>query len=308
MKCVVTGGAGFIGSNLALELDKNGNEVIVIDTFLKGNKKNLEGFKGKIIKGNEKKIFDLKGIETVFHLAAITDTTVTDKEEMYKNNLDGFKIVLDFCQENNCKLVYASSGAVYGVGKVPMKEDQELNPLNVYGESKVEMDKLAEKSFFGKTLVGLRYFNVFGPKENFKGKMASMIYQLALQMKNGKSPRIFKYGEQKRDHIYIRDVVEATIKAASYNGFNIFNIATGITTTFNQIIEFLNDAMETDYKTEYFDNPYTDQYQHITLADISNAEKELKFISKYSVRVGVEEYIEWLNHVGWYKSQKSSLA
>jgi len=300
MKCLITGGAGFIGSNLALELKKQGNNVTVLDNFLKGNMKNLEGFKGEVVEGDESKIPD-EEFDVVFHLAAITDTTVTDKQEMYDNNVNGFRLILEFCKKKNCKLVYASSGATYGDGPVPMKEDQALNPLNVYGESKVEMDKMAKQGFFGKTLVGLRFFNVFGPREHFKGKMSSMIYQLALQMKKGKNPRIFKHGEQERDHIYVKDVVTAVIKAASYDEFGIFNVATGTKTSFNQLIDFLNISLKMDLKPEYFNNPFVGAYQDTTVADMTKAEKELGFKAEYSVLDGVKDYIEWLNETGWYE-------
>jgi len=299
MNCLVTGGAGFIGSNLALELEKQGHDVIILDNFLKGNMGNLEGFKGKIIEGDETKLNEIKNIDVVFHLAAITDTTITDKKEMFRNNVEGFRLIIDFCEKNKCKLVYASSGAVYGSCQNPMKEEQELKPLNVYGESKLEIDRIASRSKL-KTIVGLRYFNVFGPGEHFKGKMASMIYQLGKQMKAGKSPRIFKYGEQKRDHIYVKDVVKATIMAFPYNGFNIFNVATGIKTSFNQLIDFLNKTLGINYKPEYFDNPYTGSYQDLTVADMSKTHEKLGFKAEYSVEEGIKDYVKWLDEIGWY--------
>ncbi|MBC8500879.1 MAG: ADP-glyceromanno-heptose 6-epimerase [Nanoarchaeota archaeon] len=301
MRCVVTGGAGFIGSNLALELERLRNQVIVIDTFLKGNRKNLEGFKGEIIEGDESKLSDIKEkIDVIFHLGAITDTTITNKEEMFRNNVDDFKLVLDFCKKNNCKLIYASSAAIYGDGESPMKEDDEPRSLNAYAESKLEMEKMAKQAFKGNTLVGLRYFNVFGPREHFKGKMASMIYKLARQMRAGKNPRIFKYGEQKRDHVYVKDVVKATIKALTYPDFGVFNVGTGKATSFNEIIKFLNEALGTSYEPEYFDNPYKRAYQDLTMADMSKSEKNLGFKAEYTVKEGIKDYINWLNNTGWY--------
>ena len=163
------------------------------------------------------------------------------------------------------------------------------------------MENLARKYFNDGTLVGLRYFNVFGPRENFKGKMSSMIYQLARQMKAGKNPRIFKYGEQKRDHIYVKDIVDATIKAASYKSFGIFNVSTGIKTSYNQLIHYLNKTLGTDYSPEYFDNPYIDSYQNVTVADMLKTESELKFASKYSVLEGIKDYMKWLDDMNWYE-------
>jgi len=302
MKILVTGGAGFIGSNLALNLEKLGNNVTVLDNFIKGNMYNLEGFKGRLLEGDETELFSIDSIfDIVFHMAAITDTTITNKREMYRNNVEGFQHVLNYYKRSNCKLIFASSAAIYGDGDVPMREDQKLKPLNIYAESKLEMENMARKYFNGGTLVGLRYFNVFGPKENFKGKMASMIYQLARQMKAGKNPRIFKYGEQERDHIYVKDVVNATIKAASYKGFGIFNVATGIKTSFNQLIHFLNGVLGTDYKPKYFDNPYVDSYQNVTVSDMRKIESELKFASECSVLEGIKDYMKWLDDINWYE-------
>ena len=302
MRILVTGGAGFIGSNLALELEKRGHSVVVLDNFLTGNRQNLEGFKGDIVKGDEKNLEKMnKKFDALFHLAAITDTTMTDKQKMFENNVEGFKHVLDFVEKNNGTLVYASSAAVYGATTETMHEDEALKPLNVYGESKGEMDKIAKKRFKKGTLVGLRYFNVFGPREHFKGKMASMIYQLAMQMKSGERPRIFKYGEQERDHIYVKDVVQANIKALSYHGFGIFNVGTGIKTSFNQLIKYLNKELGTNYEPEYFDNPHRGSYQNITLADISKTKKELGFKPQYNVEKGINEYIQWLDSIRWYR-------
>ena len=302
MKILVTGGAGFIGSNLAIELEKTGNQVTILDSFIKGNKKNLENFNGDIIEGNETKVFDIPlKFDIIFHMAAITDTTISDKQLMYENNVKGFKNILNYCKKSDCRLVFASSAALYGDGNVPMQEDQKLRPLNIYAESKLEMENMARKYFKGGTLVGLRYFNVFGPRENFKGTMASMIYQLARQMKAGKNPRIFKYGEQERDHIYVKDVVNATIKAASYKGFGVFNVATGIKTSYNQLIHYLNEVLDTDYKPEYFDNPYADSYQNVTVANIQKTASELKFEAEYSVLEGIVDYMKWLDDNNWYE-------
>ena len=302
MKCLVTGGAGFIGSNLAIHLGELGHEVTVIDNFISGHLNNLTGFGGKIISGDEETVFDINNsFDVVFHQAAITDTTIDDKEKMFKNNVEGFKHILNFCENKECKLVYASSAAVYGLGKVPMKEDQELEPLNIYGRSKVESDRIAERYCEKiKTVVGLRYFNVFGPREHYKGKMASMIYKLALQIKAGKRPRIFSYGEQSRDHIYVKDVVDANVKAMSYEGFDIFNVGTGIETNFNDLIYNINNALGTSFDPEYFDNPYIGSYQNYTLADMSNTQKRLGFKAKYNVSEGIVDYLKWLDSIGWY--------
>ena len=302
MKTLVTGGAGFIGANIVKELQIKFRdaEITVLDDLSSGNLENLQGFRGEVIKGtieDEGSINGLKGREFdyIFHHAAITDTTV-EAQKMMRVNVDGFKNIRNLAKYEKCPIIYASSAGVYGNGPIPMKETQKLSPLNAYALSKVKADELAVS--FGKDIkiIGLRYFNVYGKGEKHKNKSASMIWQLYNQMKNGKHPRIFKYGEQKRDFIYIKDIVDATIKAMeiSRRDFpvpisNIVNIGTGISTTFNRIIEILNDAMDTSFEPEYFDNPY-DFYQNQTEADTTLSFNLLGFKANFSIEQGIRDY------------------
>jgi ADP-L-glycero-D-manno-heptose 6-epimerase len=139
-------------------------------------------------------------------------------------------------------------------------------------------------------VAGLRYFNVFGPREYFKGSAASMIYQLAQQMLAGKRPRIFKWGEQRRDFIYVKDVVEATLRAREARRNTVVNVGTGQSTSFNEVIEALNEGLGTNLQPDYFDNPY-DFYQNFTQADMTRAKREIGFEAKYSTREGILDYV-----------------
>lgn len=299
MVFLVTGAAGFIGSNVALKLQEIG-KVFGVDNLLCGAKENLDGFKGEFISEDIRKCDyskTAKKVEAIFHQAAITDTTVADKALMDSVNVDAFGRILTFAKKSGCKkVVYASSAAVYGKGKVPMKEDQTPSPANIYGESKVKME-MAAKEFLkenpGFSVVGLRYFNVYGPREIHKKKAASMVYQLYLQIAQNKNPRIFKWGEQFRDFIYVKDVVDANLKAFEYRKSGVFNVGTGKPNTFNKLIEVLNDALGKDLKPEYFDNPYG-FYQDETQADTNLSSSELKFNTKYDLKGGVEDYIKEL--------------
>jgi len=295
MKCLVTGGAGFIGSNLALELEKQGNEVVVVDNLLTGTKDNLKGFKGKIIEMDVSKQFGInEKLNVIFHEAAITDPRFEDDKEMLRSNLEGFKNMIKLAKKNKAKLIYASTANLYGNGPIPMKEGQEKEIISAYGKSKLEMDKITETLKDKMHIVGLRYFNVFGPKEINKGRAASMVYHLSKQIKTGKNPRIFKHGEQKRDHIYVKDAVKATIKAINAKS-GVYNVGTGIATSFNDLIKILNEALGTNSKPEYFDMPYEPKtYQANTQADTTLAEKELKWKAEYSVKEGIKDYIKWL--------------
>jgi ADP-L-glycero-D-manno-heptose 6-epimerase len=183
---------------------------------------------------------------------------------------------------------------LYGNGPAPQKEDQPKELLSAYARSKLIMDEMASHHFDDMHIVGLRYFNVFGPNEALKGRPASMIYHLAKQMLAGKNPRIFKMGEQKRDHIYVKDCVLANIKALDAKP-GVYNVGTGIGTSFNELAKVLNEVLGTNLQPEYFDMPYDPKsYQADTQADTERAEKFLKFKAKYSLKEGVKEYIEMI--------------
>jgi len=293
MEMLVTGGAGFIGSSLAIELEKKGNQVTIIDNLSSGNRENLKEFQGKLIEGDVSKTLEFgRDFDVIFHLASITDTTFKSNTEMYRQNIAGFLQMLNLAIENNSKFIYASSAGVYGNGPVPMKENQKLKPLNAYAHSKKIMDDIAERFFNNLHIVGLRYFNVFGPNELHKGKSASMIYQLGKKMQQGIKPRIFADGEQKRDHIYVKDVVKATILAMTAKKSGIYNVGTGIATTFNELVSILNEVLNTSLETEYFENTIEKVYQYNTQADTKNAGKYLGFEAEYKLKDAVKEYME----------------
>jgi ADP-L-glycero-D-manno-heptose 6-epimerase len=156
------------------------------------------------------------------------------------------------------------------------------------------MDIAANKLKHDMHIVGLRYFNVFGPRETHKGRPASMILHLSKQMKENKNPRIFKNGEQIRDHIYVKDVVKATILAAEAES-GIYNVGTGIGTDFNELINILNQVLNTNLKPEYFESPYNMKtYQSNTQADTTLAESKLKFKPDFTLKQGIEDYMVWL--------------
>lgn len=302
MRILITGGGGFIGSNLAIQLNKRfpNSEIFIIDNFSCGVKENLNEFTGEIIHADirEIDIFRtlLNSMDVIFHLAAITDTTFSNEQEMMSVNYLAFKKILEIIKNREIKLIYASSAAVYGRGNIPMREDQILQPLNIYAESKSECDKLAiEFSKENRNIViGLRYFNVYGPKEAHKGKSASMILQIANQMLSGKRPKIFKYGEQFRDFIYIDDAIEVTILAMNLKESLIMNVGTGKPTSFNEIVNILNKCLNTDYQPEYIDNPYYEFYQDRTLADIQLLQKITNFRPKYPTEEWIGKYMEIL--------------
>lgn len=296
-KILIAGGAGFIGSNLALTLQKKypDSDYFVIDNLSSGNSKNLIGFKGDVIVADLSQI-DLNhyfpdGLDIIFHEAANTDTTVSDQNKMIHNNVEGFRNILKFAIGAKAKLIYASSAAVYGHSSPSMKVGEKEEPANVYGSSKLIIDNITRKHFDILPIIGLRYFNVYGSGERYKGKMSSMIWQLYLQMRDGKRPRIFKYGQQKRDQVYVKDVVRANLSALKINKSGIFNIGTGRATTFNEIVQNLNEVLGTNLEPEYIENPYK-HYQEHTEADLSKAKEVLSYQPEYNIKKGIRDYFE----------------
>ncbi len=299
-KVLVTGGAGFIGANLVLEIQTRYPKasITVVDDFRGSSFKNLLGFQGDVMAYNVADPAFLaacksKRFDTLFHLASITDTTILDEKKMMFDNVEGFRNILNLAVRCKADVIYASSAGVYGdgpAGEVSFKESHAGTPNNVYGYSKWTMEGLAKEYDSKLKIVGLRFFNVFGPRETFKNKAASMIYQLYLQMKAGKRPRIFKHGEQKRDFIYVKDVVEAILLATKSKINTSLNVGTGRPTSFNGIIAALNEALGTSFEPEYFDNPY-DFYQDFTQADMTHTQKAIGFRCKFTTREAILDYV-----------------
>lgn len=298
---LVTGGAGFIGSNLVFELQNRypKTNITVLEDFRSSSFKNLLGFKGDILAYNvaDKNWMGWaknRSIERIYHMASITDTTVLDEKKMMYDNVEGFRNILDLATTKKADLIYASSAAVYGSQDKPMKESDGGCPNNIYGFSKWTMENLAKTYRSKIKIVGLRFFNVFGPGEYYKGSSSSMIYQLGKQMLNGKNPKIFTDGEQKRDHIYVKDVVRAVLTAHKSQENTVLNVGTGKATSFNQIIDALNEAFKTQLDPDYFENPYS-FYQNYTCADMSHHEKMTGFKCQYGTREGIIDYAK--NHI-----------
>ena len=294
MKALVTGGTGFIGSNIVKHLIKEGNEVLI--TGFDAEQK-IPGFKGKVLHPSFIGLdWDAIGkIDVLFHQAAINNTVLLDEKEMMRVNVESTKELITRVVANGCKkIVFATSTAVYGDAPAPYKEDQPLNPLNPYAVSKLKMEEWIHtfaKEHSDVRFVGLRYCNVYGPGESHKGPRASMIYQLAQQMKT-KKPRIFKFGQQKRDFIYVKDVVKANMLAMDATENCIVNCGAGASTTFSKIIEILNKVMGTTWETEYFDNPYEGRYQDHTECDMSLAKEKLNFVPEYNIEKGIQDYFD----------------
>jgi len=337
---VVTGGAGFVGSNLCCALAARAArraeeiDLIVIDDFRSGSFANLveaferegdERFRGEVVAGSVGEIdweslIDARSPRAVFHLGAITDTTVSDEREMLEVNTETFGPMLEACVEASVPLVYASSAATYGSppqadARVPFPLGAAGAPNNVYGFSKWLMEcehrrVLGDARDAGKPfphVVGLRYFNVFGPGESRKHHMASMVHQLATQILDGGRPRIFTDGEQARDQIPVMDVVACTMAAAGIDNDHavvpgVYNLGSGRATTYNEIVEAIRSPLgmsEADRPTEYFDMPAHVRtfYQDYTCADMSETERGLGWTPSVDPLAAMGDYAQYLAHV-----------
>jgi ADP-L-glycero-D-manno-heptose 6-epimerase len=299
---LITGGAGFIGSNLTLALQERfpAARLTVIDDFRSGDFKNLRGYRGDVVAADLAALdwreqFGEEKFDAIFHLASITDTTLHAQFPQVHDNVESFRRLLRFAEPDKTRIVFASSAATYGAASGINHETDEAAPANVYAFSKVILDNLARRAAEDRDwkIIGFRYFNVYGPREAHKGVPASMVLHLSRQMKEGKRPRIFKYGEQQRDFVYVKDIVAGTLLGLEAKESGIYNLGSGQARSFNELIAVLNQSLGTNFEPEYFDNPHA-HYQNHTEADLTEVRKSLGYEPQYSLEAGVADYMRWL--------------
>lgn len=311
---IITGGAGFIGSSLIWELNQRGKDrILVVDSLDNGNYKNLVGlafydyidkddFLERIGRG------DFKKIEAIFHLGACSDTTATCAKYLIKNNYEYSKTLAVHCLLHNIRFIYASSAATYGDGRLGFSDDESklhlLRPLNLYGYSKHLFDLWAKKECLLDKIVGLKYFNVFGPNEYHKGNMQSMVLRGFRQIIETGKIRLFSSyregiadGEQKRDFLYVKDAVKMTLFFFENLGLSgIFNLGSGCAETWNALAHSLFHALKIEPDIEYIDMPQEvkDQYQYFTEADMSKIRDAGYTESLLSLSDAVSDYVGYL--------------
>ncbi len=292
---IVTGGAGFIGSALIAALNKRQiTDILVVDELGTDQKwKNLRNlsFADYVEKDDflEMVIEDKldSSVKSVFHLGACSDTTETNASYLIKNNYEYSKLLAQWATADNIRFIYASSAATYGDGSAGFSDDQEkmenLRPLNMYGYSKHLFDIWARRTGLLKKIVGLKYFNVFGPNEYHKADMRSFCIKAFEQITSTGKVRLFKSykpeyanGEQLRDFIYVKDAVDMTLFFYDNPQISgLFNIGTGKARTWNDLVKAVFAAMDKKPNIEYIEMPeqLRDQYQYYTCADITNLRK-----------------------------------
>jgi len=298
MSTLVTGGAGFIGSNLVEELLAAGEDVVILDNMHTGSPGNLDGMEGslKLIRAS---CNDLPGMdlhpEKIYHLG------IPSSSPMYKKNpylvgeaLNGFTAVFELARRSGARVIYASSSSLYNGLMPPHHEDMAIQVADYYTEARLAMERMAElyKRLFEVSSVGMRFFSVYGPKETAKKQYANMVTQFLWEMRVGKTPLIFGDGTQTRDFTYVKDVVRALRLGMNSNYHGILNVGTGKAYSFNKVIEILNENMGLSMKPQYIENPIKNYVQH-TLSNTVKAEKIIGFRSKYSLEDGVKELLKF---------------
>jgi len=319
---VVTGSNGFIGSNLIKGLNEIGyKDIIAVDDQdnpeLKENIAhcdiqdflNIDEFIN-LVRNNE---IDGTKIRAIFHQGACSNTMEWDADFLYKNNLLYSKELLNFSQKTKTRLIYASSASVYGAGKVFEESVENEDPINLYAYSKFKFDQLVRQELIKSEtqIVGLRYFNVYGPQEQHKGAMASVAFHLHNQLKDNDEIRLFEGsdgyddGEQRRDFIYVEDVVKVNLWFLENQKVSgIFNVGTGKSQTFNEVADSVinwNKRGKINYIP--FPEKLKGAYQSYTQADISKLRKAGYKDEFLNVQEGVKKYLDRLE--SWPKNEPS---
>jgi len=299
VRIVVTGGAGFIGSNLVEDLVRRGRNVTVIDNFSTGSMENLKSVRGKVkvIRASCSKLPKLRlpRTELVFHVG------IPSSSPMYRENpllvgeaINDFINVLEFAKKNRSKIVYASTSSMYCRCPPPHRENMASEPFDYYTEARLVMERLARMyhELHGVNSVGMRFFSVYGPHEQAKGRYANVVSQFLWAMRDGKAPVIYGDGTQTRDFVHVSDVVKACLKAAEVElGCEVINVGTGKSASFNRVIELLNEFMGKSIKPRYLPNPIKN-YVYRTLADLTKASKLLGYKPDVSLEDGIKRLVD----------------
>lgn len=296
---IVTGGAGFIGSNLVKSLTKKESNVVVIDNLFSGSMDNLSDCKILFNSGNAGyEIGRLSKANCVFHLGMFSSTNMyREMPTRLSNVIEEFILIMEYAKKRRVPVIYASSSSVYNGNLVPFSENMNLNATDFYTEGRISIERIAKvyNEFYGVKSIGLRFFSVYGPGEKAKGNFANLVSQFKWSLERNESPVIFGSGQQTRDFIHVDDVVKALeISATKVDEINygVFNIGTGVETSINDMSEKLKVAFnKKDIKNIYIPNKMKN-YVERTKADTTLASNILGFKSSISLDDGIKKLVE----------------
>lgn len=300
MRYLVTGGAGFIGSNLVEELLKKRQKVIVVDNLSTGSLDNLSKFKARVNLficpvAKVLEIKEIKNLDGIFHLGIPSSTGLYRANHFLVGEaVNEFMRVLELAKREKCKLVYASSSSVYNGNKIPFKETMLILVKDFYTEARYLMERLARLyfDFYGVKSMGFRFFSVYGPREEAKKDFANLISQFLWKMKKGEKPVIYGNGKQSRDFIYVGDAVRGLLMGMRTKiNCDVFNLGTGKAYELNEVAALLNEFLGKKISPIYIKKNPIKNYVEKTLADTKKAELKLGFKAEISLRGGLKKLV-----------------
>lgn len=298
MKYLVTGGAGFIGSNLVHDLLDKGHQVIVCDNMHTGSIDNLSSRLDELelLRKNASAVEqnEVRGIDGIYHLG------IYSSSPMYKENpaliseaINDMLNILKIAHSENAKLVWASTSSMYNGNPTPWNESMPVHVKDYYGEARYYLERLAQlhHDWYGVESLAMRFFSVYGPREEAKKQYANLVSQFLWAMKENESPVLYGDGTQRRDFIYVDDVVDALNTAMNSSiRHGVFNVGTGRSYSLLELVDILNEELSTSLTPTFVENTIKGYVQE-TLADTSKAKEELGFEAKTSLREGIKKII-----------------
>ena len=289
---IVTGGAGFIGSNLVEALSKD-NSVIVVDNLHTGSRDNISGpVKSgvKFLKKDARDIGEIKEkVSCIYHLGFYSASPMyRENPHLVAEVIDGMISVLELARKNDCPVVFSSTSSIYNGIKPPHREDVIPGVTDYYTEGRIEAERLSELYYrlYGLNVSAMRFFSVYGFHEDAKHGYANLATQFMKAMIKNEQPVIYGDGTQRRDFVFVTDVVDALLKASTSKGFEVYNVGSGVNYSLNELVDKINNLLGSSISAKYIEMPVKN-YVMETLADTTKASRKLGFKARIDLDSGL---------------------